>query len=294
VKGTVYLIGAGPGAPDLLTLRAARLLADADVVFHDALVHPEVIALAERAQKFAVGKRCGRFATAQRFISKRLVDAAACFEVVVRLKGGDPMLFGRAEEELAALRAAGVPSEVVPGISAAFAASAELGVSLTQRGKARSVVFATPSVGEAESASDWVAPVLAADTAALYMAGERIRDVARALLARGASPDTPVAIVLSASLPEASARVRRLGELEPLEPERCRGPVLVLLGEVFAPRAAVESCRARIQAGTRAGVAPRPAAAAPSPFGEAKRFTSQRSSESAPAPPTISCTSSAM
>ncbi|MGH8703955.1 MAG: SAM-dependent methyltransferase, partial [Burkholderiales bacterium] len=115
MSGKVYLIGAGPGAPDLLTLRAARLLAEADIVFHDALVHPETLALAACAEKVAVGKRCGRHSTAQRFISKRLVDAARRHRTVVRLKGGDPMLFGRAHEEIAALEKAGIEYEVVPG-----------------------------------------------------------------------------------------------------------------------------------------------------------------------------------
>src|SRR5437868_8814940 len=126
IQGTVYLVGAGPGAPDLLTLRAARLLEAADIVFHDALVHPDTLALAARAIKIAVGKRCGRHSTAQRFINKRLVDAAREHRVVVRLKGGDPMLFGRAQEEIAALEAAAVPYAVVPGVTAALAAAAQL------------------------------------------------------------------------------------------------------------------------------------------------------------------------
>src|SRR5829696_5041385 len=138
VSGKVFLVGAGPGAPDLLTLRAARLLESADVVFYDALVHPETIALAANAERVAVGKRCGKHSTAQRFINKRLIDAARRNAVVVRLKGGDPMLFGRAQEEIDALEAAGVPYEVVPGITAALAVSAELGISLTRRGLARS------------------------------------------------------------------------------------------------------------------------------------------------------------
>src|SRR5438552_2192395 len=99
-KGKVYLVGAGPGAPDLITVRGARLLASADIVFHDALVHPDTLALAGKAEKIAVGKRCGRHSTAQRFINKRLVDAAGRYRTVVRLKGGDPMLFGRAQEEI--------------------------------------------------------------------------------------------------------------------------------------------------------------------------------------------------
>src|SRR5205823_12048591 len=135
------LVGAGPGAPDLLTLRAAKLLEAADVVFHDALVHPETLALAARAEKIAVGKRCGKHSTAQRFINKRLVDAAQRHAVVVRLKGGDPMLLGRAQEEIGALEAAGVRYEIVPGVTAALAAAAELATSLTQRGVTRSVAF---------------------------------------------------------------------------------------------------------------------------------------------------------
>ena len=117
MSGTVYLVGAGPGAPDLLTLRAARLLERADIVFHDALVHPHTVALAVHAIKVPVGKRCGRHSTAQQFINKRLVDAAAMHEVIVRLKGGDPMLFGRAQEELDYLRSHGITVEVVPGVT---------------------------------------------------------------------------------------------------------------------------------------------------------------------------------
>ena len=159
--GTVYLVGAGPGAPDLLTLRAARLLGEADIVFHDALVHPDTLALAARAEKIAVGKRCGKHSTAQRFINKRLVDAAREHRVVVRLKGGDPMLFGRAQEEIDALQAAGIPFEVVPGVTAALAASAQLGISLTRRGVARTITFVTPRIGDDETATNWAAAVVA-------------------------------------------------------------------------------------------------------------------------------------
>ena len=144
--GRVFLVGAGPGAPDLLTLRALRLLQQADIVLHDALVHPETLALASKARLVQVGKRCGRHATAQSFINKRLVDAARRYACVVRLKGGDPMLFGRAQEELDALAAAGITAEVVPGITAAVAASAALGVSLTRRGLSRHVCMVTPRV----------------------------------------------------------------------------------------------------------------------------------------------------
>ena len=120
----VYLVGAGPGAPDLLTLRAARLLEKADIVFYDALVHADTIALAVNAKKVAVGKRSGKISTDQRFINRSLVEAASKYRIVVRLKGGDPMIFGRAQEEIDALTDAGIAFEVVPGITAALAASA--------------------------------------------------------------------------------------------------------------------------------------------------------------------------
>ena len=156
--------------------KATIVLERADIVFHDALVSKDLLGLCSKAVLVEVGKRSGRLSTAQQFINKRLVDAAGKHQVVVRLKGGDPMLFGRAQEEIDALRASGVPFEVVPGISAAFAASAELGASLSARGVARSVVFATPRVGEGQPASGWIDAVLAADTAALYMAGRHARE----------------------------------------------------------------------------------------------------------------------
>jgi uroporphyrin-III C-methyltransferase len=227
--GTVYLVGAGPGAPDLLTLRAARLLAEADVVFHDALVHPETLALAARAEKIAVGKRCGGHSTAQQFINKRLVDAARRHRVVVRLKGGDPMLFGRAQEEINFLRKHSIQVEVVPGITAALAASAELGVSLTRRGLARSVTFVTPRVGAGEPESSWARAASSADTAAIYMGAGQGPEIAAALIAAGKPPSTPVAVVESASLEEAKVLY---GTLEQV-PRLTGGPVLILVGEVY-------------------------------------------------------------
>src|SRR6266852_565706 len=183
--GKVYLVGAGPGAPDLLTLRAAEILKRAELVFHDALVHPQTLALAARARKILVGKRSGRHSTAQSFINKRLVDAARKHGVVVRLKGGDPMLFGRAQEEIDALRAADIEFEVVPGVTAALAASAALGIALTRRGTSRSVLLATPRAGKGERANDWARGVCAADSAVLYMAAGQANEIASALLARG-------------------------------------------------------------------------------------------------------------
>ena len=231
--GTVYLVGAGPGAPDLLTLRAARLLAAADILFHDALVHPETIALAASAEKIAVGKRHGAHSAAQAFINKRLIDSASKHRTVVRLKGGDPMLFGRAQEEISALEAARIEYEIVPGITAALAASAELGVSLTQRGVARSVALVTPRVGSGESHSDWLRAALNADTAALYMAAHEARAIASALIAGGKPAATPVAIVENASLPTAVHTFTTLKALSTNGFGPVIGPALLLIGEVY-------------------------------------------------------------
>jgi uroporphyrin-III C-methyltransferase len=232
MTGSVYLVGAGPGAPDLITLRAARLIASADIVFYDALVHPDTVALATRAEKIAVGKRCGAHSTAQRFINKRLIDAAAMHERVVRIKGGDPMLFGRAQEEIDALTKAGIAVEVVPGVTAAQAASADLGVSLTRRGVSRSVAFATPRVGRDEQPSDWAASLAHADTAVLYMASHEAREVAAKLLSLGRPAAWPVAIVESASL-QGMRRYTTLGELALDGLATGSGPTILMFGEVF-------------------------------------------------------------
>jgi len=246
LKGTVYLVGAGPGASDLLTVRAARLLGEADVVFHDALIADEVLRLASRAKKIAVGKRCGRHSTAQHFINKRLADAARSHAVVVRLKGGDPMLFGRAHEEIAYLAARGVRVEVVPGVTAVLAASAELAISLTRRGAARSVALVTPRVGHGERESGWIASVLAADTAAIYMGAGEAEAIAADLIAAGKPAQTPLALVEEASLPGMRVQHATLADLPRLVTRG--GPTLILLGEVYreALAAAAQPARRRL------------------------------------------------
>jgi len=233
-KGTVYLVGAGPGAPDLLTLRAAGLLERADIVFHDALVHADVLALAKHAEKIAVGKRCGKHSTAQRFINKRLVDAARKHEVVVRLKGGDPLLFGRAQEEIDALVAARVPYEVVPGITSALAASAGLGISMTRRGVSRNVVFLTPRFGQGEGSHDWARSALAADTCAIYMGAGEASKIAETLMQRGARPELPVVVVENASLSQERRISLPLSALGSISTLGLSGPAVILLGEVYA------------------------------------------------------------
>ncbi len=245
MTGTVHLVGAGPGAPDLLTVRAARLLGEADIVFHDALVPQEILALVKTSRKIPVGKRSGRHSTAQRFINKQLADAAQRYRTVVRLKGGDPMLFGRAQEEIAYLVGKGIAVKVVPGITAALAASAELGVSMTKRGEARSVAFVTPRAGEGTAASSWVRAALAADTVAVYMGADELPRIAAALIVAGKAMATPVAVMENASLPGASVAYGTLAH--PPELEKRDGPALVLIGEVYgeAAAAALEAERCR-------------------------------------------------
>ena len=249
MTGIVHLVGAGPGAADLLTLRAARLLAEADVVFHDALV-PEAILALIKGQRIPVGKRSGRFSTAQNFINKQLLDAARKHAVVVRLKGGDPMLFGRAHEEITYLVSKGIPVKVVPGVTAASAASAQIGVSMTKRGQARSVAFVTPRVGEGTAESSWIRAALAADTVAIYMGVDDGPEIAAALIVAGKAPATPVAVVENASLPGAAATYGTLGRFPRIE--KREGPALILIGEVYDEAAAeaieAERCRSASQA----------------------------------------------
>ena len=229
-------MGAGPGAADLITVRGADLLKRADIVFYDALVQPEMLELAPCAKQVAVGKRCSRISTDQRFINRNLVEAAAKYDVVVRLKGGDPMLFGRAQEEIEALESASVAYEIVPGVTSALAAAAELGVSLTGRGVSRSVVFATPRVGEGEAISDWAPAVARADTAVLYMAIGQAAQIAEILEAQGMPLSTPVVVVENASLPASRHVGSTLRGVKDGAARGLSGPALLLLGDVFRKR----------------------------------------------------------
>ena len=238
--GKVWLVGAGPGAPDLLTVRAARLLEAADIVFHDALVHPGTLALAKRARFVDVGKRFGQVSTEQRFINRAIVEAARSHATVVRLKGGDPMVFGRAQEEIEALEAAGIEHEVVPGITAALAASASLGTSLTRRGVARTLAFLTPRVGRDEQASEWLPAALGADSIALYMAAGASQAIARDLIGGGKPAATPAVLVESVSLATESRVFTTLAALAAQALPKAAGPVVMLVGEVFRDRAVVD------------------------------------------------------
>jgi uroporphyrin-III C-methyltransferase len=203
--GTVYLVGAGPGAADLITVRGANLLAKADIVFYDALIEPAMLELCPQAIQVAVGKRCGKLSSAQEFINKRLVDAAQKYQTIVRLKGGDPMLFGRADEEITALSNAGIPFEIVPGITAALAGAASLQKSLTLRGIARSVAFIT--LAKASDVSDDAhhpqQPIAhpSADTLVYYMGRKDAAQIAQQLINSSLNHDTntPVHILEAVS-----------------------------------------------------------------------------------------------
>lgn len=230
--GKVYLLGAGPGAADLITVRGARILAEADVVLHDALVTEEMLRLCPQAVKIPVGKRSGQRSTAQTLINQKLVECAKTYQRVVRLKGGDPMMFGRADEELRALEAEGIEVEIIPGITAALAAAASTKQPLTRRGIARSVAFFTSSVAPGHPEQTTLPDC---DTLIQYMGGKEAITTAQKLLAQGRSPATPVVVVENCSRNNERVLRLRLSEMEQGLAE-CQGPVLVMIGEALAPR----------------------------------------------------------
>ena len=237
--GLVSLVGAGPGDPGLLTRRAAERLAEADLVLYDALVDPEALALAPTAQRIYVGKRAGRPQVSQEFIIRLLVRAGRRGRRVVRLKGGDPFVFGRGGEEALALTAAGVPFEVVPGVSSAIAAPALAGIPVTHRGIATG--FAVVS-GHAEEAYRPMLESLAPNSATVVvlMGLRQIDSIARLLIARGWSPSTPSAVLFGASTREAAANVTTLEELSGgLEDDHLHQPGTVVVGDVVKLRTAL-------------------------------------------------------
>jgi len=228
----VFLVGAGPGDPDLLTVKAARLLRQAGIVLHDSLVDARILALAETAELIDVGKRCGRQSTAQSKINELLVACARTGQVVVRLKGGDPMVFGRATEEVQALAAAVFDCEVVPGVTAAVAAAASLKMSLTRRQVARTVHFLTGHGAEGGMpAHDFAALARAGGTLVIYMGGQTVGGLAAHFIEAGLAPETPAVAVENASLETerrffgtVSTLPRMVSEAKP------EGPLLLLIG----------------------------------------------------------------
>jgi len=232
--GKVFLIGAGPGAADLITVRGARLLGQADVVLHDALVTDDILALCPQALKISVGKRCGQHATTQQTINEHLIACAHRYRMVVRLKGGDPMLFGRADEELRALDSQRIPYEIVPGITAALAAASAAQRPLTRRGIARSVSLFTSSTVSGEP-GEFIMPN--GDTLVQYMGGREASTTAQRLLALGYARTTPVVVVENCSREQERILDLELGTLEQ-HLLQCSGPVLVMIGQALAARGA--------------------------------------------------------
>jgi len=240
-SGSVWLVGAGPGDPELLTRKAERLIRTATVVFYDALVGPGVLELIPGyVRRVAVGKRSGRHSKDQGTIDGLLVAAALAGERVVRLKGGDPAIFARATEELDACAAAGVPVAICPGVTAASAAAASLGRSLTLRGLARKLTFVTAHARAGETLElDWPALADPQATLAIYMGKAAAGGIARGLMAHGLAGETPVALVESASLPEERRIVTRLDLLElAAQAGLGDGPALLLIGAAMQPGAA--------------------------------------------------------
>jgi uroporphyrin-III C-methyltransferase/precorrin-2 dehydrogenase/sirohydrochlorin ferrochelatase len=229
--GIVHLIGAGPGAEDLLTLRAQRLLQQADVIVHDQLVPAAVIEMGRRdAIRLPVGKARGHHSFTQAQINALLVRLAGEGKRVARLKSGDPLVFGRAGEELAALRRAGIACEVVPGVSAALAAAADTATPVTLRDVSPGLVLATAHGAGGEPLHHWAALARAGMTLALYMGKAIAGEVAARLVAEGLAPATPVGIVVNAGRRDRSSYRGRLGELAAGEVEFAEGPAVILIG----------------------------------------------------------------
>jgi uroporphyrin-III C-methyltransferase len=244
--GSVWLVGAGPGDPDLLTRKAERLIRAADIVFYDALVGPDVLALIpEGTERSSVGKRSGCHSKDQGAIDSLIVAAALSGQRVVRLKGGDPSIFGRSTEEIDACRAAGIVVHICPGITAASAAAASGMISLTLRGLSRRLTLVTAHWREGETLDlDWSALAAPDATLAVYMGRAAAPTIARELMIAGMPPETPVMVAVNVSLPTErliTGRLDALGFLTRTIGEK--DPALLLIGEAVGARRAPASCR---------------------------------------------------
>jgi uroporphyrin-III C-methyltransferase / precorrin-2 dehydrogenase / sirohydrochlorin ferrochelatase len=235
-EGHVALVGAGPGAEDLLTLRAQRLLMEADAIVYDALVPEALVAMGRRdAERISVGKRKNCHLKSQKEIDAILVELGRAGKRVVRLKSGDPLVFGRAAEELTALRNAGISHEIVPGVTSAFAAAADFALPLTLRGVASSMVLTTGHDLKGDVLPDWAQLAIGGATVAVYMGRTVAADVANRLLDAGLPEETPVAVVENASRLDARLFHGTLKDLPDLnEIEEITGPTMVIIGEAVA------------------------------------------------------------
>lgn len=238
MTGKVYLVGAGPGDPELLTMKAVRLLASADAVLHDDLVTPEILRLANpAAQLHNVGKRCGSKKISQEEINFLMTASAAAGQQVVRLKGGDPLIFGRAADEIEALRVAGIPCEIVPGITAALGAAAAAGIPLTDRRGAGALVLLTGHRAANNEEADWQDFLRSGATVAIYMPGRNYGEIARRLRTAGSSGETPCAVVARATTAGEQVHVTTVAELG--RAPRLASPALLIVGEAARMAAAL-------------------------------------------------------
>ncbi|MBT8542186.1 uroporphyrinogen-III C-methyltransferase [Polynucleobacter paneuropaeus] len=234
--GKVFLVGAGPGAVDLITVRGAKLLEKADIVFYDALVDPAMLELCPQAIKEPVGKRCGKLSSAQHFINKRLINAAHKHQIIIRLKGGDPMMFGRADEEIQALKNHHIEIEVVPGITAALAGAATIQQSLTLRGVSRSVAFVTLAQANEGEAQPIQNPN--ADTVVYYMGRKDARNIAKQLIEGDSqhANETPVHILEAVSSKNErhwSSTLSQLADGKANDWFDSNSPALIMVGEAL-------------------------------------------------------------
>ncbi len=240
-QGTVYLVGAGPGDPELLTLRAARLLASADIVFYDDLVPDAVLALCgPQAEQVSVGKRCGNARITQSGIHALLIHAARANRSVVRLKSGDPLIFGRAAEELAALAEANIPVQIVPGVTALFAAGAALHLPLTDRRSASKLILMAGrhAADKTDAGPLWQGTIPPDATLAIYMPGRDLHRLAQDLLTAGIPPETPCVAISKAATPQQHVATARLRDFADLVPGPA--PLLVVVGPAI--EAALHAC----------------------------------------------------
>ncbi len=234
IKPGVYLIGAGPGASDLITVRGAKILAKADIVFYDALIDLALLEWCNGTKLVPVGKRCGLHSSSQHFINKQIVDAAQKYSVVVRLKGGDPLIFGRAQEEIDALETSGTYFEVVPGITTALAASAQLKQPPTSRNLSRTLTLTTLP-GRISHVDH--------KTAIYYMSRETLPELSVDLLSQGFGENTPVCLMKSVSLKSESIYVCSVKDLQLGDVNHYfadKQPVIVLIGEVYRKKMKTE------------------------------------------------------
>lgn len=240
MKGIVHLVGAGPGDPDLITVKARRRLAEADVVLYDALVHPEALSVCRKdAELVFVGKRAGRESARQAAIHELMLEHASAGKRVVRLKGGDPYLFGRGSEEAEFLAEHGIPFEVVPGVPSPLAATAYAGISLTHRTRSSSVAYVTATESEEKdrTSHDWPKLATATQTLVIFMGVRKLETLMRILAENGRDPSTPVAVIQWASLPKQRTVIGTVADIA--EKAKAAGvgmPALTIVGDVVSLR----------------------------------------------------------